>query len=257
MDKKSKISAFLVDDEPLALKRLDSLLRETGRVEVTGSETDPAKALVKLRSASPDVLFLDIKMPGLSGFELLEELGTHPPVIFTTAYDQHSLDAFEYFSVDYLLKPIERERLNGALDKIDRISSAGQLQLGDLIRKLKDQDETPAPLLRISSRVGPKVQIVDVKDVTHFISEDKVTFAVMRSGRRRPVDQTLNTLENSLDPDGFMRVHRSTIVNLDFVEMVHGWFSGGVVVRLRDSAKTDVSVARTRVRELKSRLGMK
>ena len=179
---KRKISAFLVDDEPLALKRLESLLNETGRVSIVGSETDSAKAVAVLRETTPDVLFLDIKMPGLTGFELLEQLDLHPPVIFTTAFAEHSLDAFEYFSVDYLLKPVEKKRLLAALYKIERINAPGDQQIGALIRRLRQQEDKGEPLQRISSRVGSKVNIIDIAQVTHFFSEDKVTFAVRRRG---------------------------------------------------------------------------
>lgn len=251
-----KISAFLVDDEPLALKRLESLLLETGRISIAGSETDPAKALAALRESFPDVLFLDIKMPGLTGFELLEQLDSHPPVIFTTAYAEHSLDAFEYFSVDYLLKPVEKKRLLAALDKLERIAAPEEQQIDDLIRRLKKEESDRAPIQRISSRVGSKVQIIDIGEVTHFFSEDKVTFAVTASGATNPVDLSLNRLEADLDKSRFLRVHRATIVNLDFVREMHGWFAGGVMVRLKDNANTELTVARSRVKKLKTALGM-
>ena len=107
---------FLIDDEPLAVGRLKRLLDETGRVEIAGSSSDPAQALQQLRQSRPDVLFLDIEMPGMSGFDLLAQLGDPQPlVVFTTAYDRYALDAFKVNSIDYLLKPVEREQLNRAL----------------------------------------------------------------------------------------------------------------------------------------------
>ena len=116
----SRLRAYLVDDEPLALKRLGRLLEESGRVEVIGSCTDPVEALSELGCNPPDLLFLDIEMPGMSGFELLARLIPQPMVIFTTAYDQYALRAFEDHSIDYLLKPIERVRLARALEKVER-----------------------------------------------------------------------------------------------------------------------------------------
>ena len=117
----SAVRAYLVDDEPLALKRLARLLSETGRVEVVGSHSDPAKALAELDKTSCDVVFADIEMPGLSGFEMLAKLASQPLVIFTTAYSQYALQAFELHSVDYLVKPIDPKHLERALAKLERI----------------------------------------------------------------------------------------------------------------------------------------
>lgn len=255
-DSNRKISAFLVDDEPLALKRLESMLLETGLVEISCSTTDPEKALELLQNSLPDVLFLDIKMPRLSGFDLLERLDTHPPVIFTTAFSEHSLDAFEYFSIDYLLKPVEKKRLISALEKIERITMPDAHATGDFIEKAPKDTSAGAPFRRISSRVGSTVRIINVSEITHFFAEDKITFAAMTTGENRPVDLSLNDLENDLDRERFMRIHRATMVNLDFVKEIHGWFAGGVVVRLKDVANTELTVARSRVKKLKSALGM-
>ena len=117
----SRLRAYLVDDEALALKRLARLLDESGRVEMIGSCTDPVEALGELGRNPPEVLFLDIEMPGMSGFDLLARLIPQPMVIFTTAYDQYALRAFEDHSIDYLLKPIERVRLARALEKVERL----------------------------------------------------------------------------------------------------------------------------------------
>src|SRR6478609_3300218 len=114
------IRAFVVDDEALAVKRLARMLEETGRVEVVGTSTDPVDALAALGGNAPDVLFLDIQMPGMTGFEMLSMLDPQPLVIFTTAYDQYALQAFEVNSIDYLLKPVEERHLARALDKIER-----------------------------------------------------------------------------------------------------------------------------------------
>ena len=120
------IRAFLVDDEPLALERLSRMLTATGRVEICGASTDPVAAVEQIRRAPPEVLFLDIHMPELSGFDLLAELPEQPLVIFTTAYDRYALDAFSVNSIDYLLKPIEPEHLERALSKAERTMSRGE-----------------------------------------------------------------------------------------------------------------------------------
>src|SRR2546426_2330761 len=131
--------AFVLDDERLAVNRLKRLLAATGRVEIAGSSTDPEAALDFLTRNAVDLLFLDIQMPGLTGFELLERLDTHPLVIFTTAYDQYAVNAFAVNSIDYLLKPIEPERLDRALDKLERLTGQTRPDVRELAREFASQ----------------------------------------------------------------------------------------------------------------------
>jgi len=276
------IRAYVVDDERLAVQRLTRLLEDTGRVEIAGGATDPVEALAYLRAHPVDVLFLDIQMPGLTGFELLEQLEPSPLVVFTTAYDQHALRAFEVSSVDYLLKPIDPDRLLRALDKIERYTGTGirtstgtgirtststetgtavqrgypsPVQLRELARQLAAELAPQRRLERIASRVGERTTILDVARVTHFFSKDKLTFAAS-GGRDHVIDYTLNELEQQLDPRRFARIHRATIVNVPLIQELFPDVDGGVVVRLKDEQRTELSVARDRVRELKQRLGI-
>lgn len=255
------LRVFLVDDESLALKRLSRLLSETGKVEIVGQTTEPLKALQIIPTLQLDALFLDIQMPELTGFELLRELKNYPPVIFTTAFDEYALKAFEVFSVDYLLKPIEAERLEKALSKLERLTAekqGGTENIQKLLESLtlKAPVETPRPLERIASRIGGRVQILHTAEITHFISQDKITLAENAVNKQFPIDFSLNELENKLDKQFFLRVHRNAIVNLNFIKEVHGWFSGGILIRLNDDRKTEVPVARDRVKILKDVLGM-
>jgi two-component system, LytTR family, response regulator len=245
------ITACVVDDEPLAVSRLIRLLEKTGRVAVVGSTSDPFAAAGLIAAQTPDVLFLDVEMPELNGFQLLEQLETLPLVVFTTAYDQYALAAFETNSVDYLVKPIETERLERALDKIDRLHDRPDVRT--LARALATQLARPRPLERIASRVGERTLLLDVSRISHFVARDKLTFASV-SGREHVVDQTLTELEAVLDPERFVRIHRTTIVNLTAVSELDKWVDGGVLVRLRDDRKTELPVARDRVRALKDRL---
>jgi len=251
------IRAYLVDDERLAVDRLTRMLLQTGRVQVVGSSTDPEVALGELAAARPDVLFLDIQMPGLTGFDLLERLDASIPVIFTTAYDEHALRAFATNSIDYLLKPIEVDRLDQALDKLARLTRAPgpQADVRALARELAAQLAPSRRLDRLASRAGERTTLLDVARISHVIARDKLTFAVV-GGREHVVDQTLTQLEGLLDPRRFARIHRSTIVNLSFAHELHADVDGGVLLRLRDEARTELSVARDRVRELKDRLGI-
>jgi two-component system LytT family response regulator len=251
------IRAFIVDDERLAVQRLERLLRETGRVQVAGSSLDPADALNAINQHDMDVLFLDIQMPGLTGFELLERIERPPAVVFTTAYDAYALTAFEASAVDYLLKPIESDRLARALDKVERYArqAAPPPDVRALARELAAQLTPSRTLDRIASRVGERTTLLDVARVTHFVAKDKLTFAVV-AGREHVVDMTLTQLASRLDARRFIRVHRATIVNTAFVQELHPAVDGGILIRLRDEQHTELSVARDRVRELKARLGI-
>jgi len=258
----SPLRAYVVDDERLAVQRLIRLLQETGRVEVAGSTTDTETALAFLRAHDVDVVFLDIQMPGLTGFELLERLDREPFVIFTTAYDHYAIDAFTVNSIDYLLKPIEPDRLERALDKLERRSGApaGSIAGGDLAairalaRELAARRTGAHRLDRIASRVGDRTTILDAARVTHFIARDKLTFAVVNS-RECVIDYTLAQLEEKLERR-FVRIHRATIVNVAFVQELFPGLDGGMLVRLKDEARTELAVARDRVRDLKERLGI-
>jgi two-component system, LytTR family, response regulator len=249
------LRAFVVDDERLAIDRLVRLLEQTGRVTVVGTATDPEVAIGLLQNAGIDVLFLDIQMPVMNGFQLLERMNREFRVIFTTAFDQYALDAFAVNSIDYLLKPIEPERLARALDKLERLSAQPAPDVRHLARELAAQLTVSRRLDRIASRVGERTTLVEVSRITHFFSKDKLTFAVA-NGREHVIDHTLSELETRLDAKRFVRIHRATIVNTAFVQELDAWVDGGVVVRLKDERKTELSVARDRVRELKDRLGI-
>ena len=222
---------------------------------VSGSSTDPVDALEQLHHADIDVLFLDIQMPGLNGFQLLERVGRDLRVIFTTAFDQYALDAFAVNSIDYLLKPIEPERLERALDKLERLSSQPAPDIRRLARELAAQLAPSRRLDRIASRVGERTTLLEVARITHFFSKDKLTFAVS-NGREHVIDYSLSDLEERLDARRFVRIHRATVVNTAFVQELDAWVDGGVIVRLKDEKRTELSVARDRVRELKERLGI-
>jgi two-component system LytT family response regulator len=257
------IRAFVVDDEPLAVRRLSRMLQETGRVEVAGSSSDPVDALAALASSPADVLFLDIQMPGMTGFEMLARMDRQPLVVFTTAYDRYALQAFEVNSIDYLLKPIEERHLARALDKIDRLRASPapapdwKAVVEQLAGALRQPGGTPAAQEypeRIASRLGDRIHILELSKVTHFFAHDKLTYAALE-GKNHVVDHTVSDLERKLDPRHFVRIHRATLVNLAWIHELDAWFGGRVLVRLKDAKATELQVARERVQELKRKLG--
>jgi two-component system, LytTR family, response regulator len=253
------MKAFLVDDEPIAIDRLRVLIEEHGRVEIVGAGTAPAEVLPAIRESAPDVLFLDIEMPGCSGFELLEQIGSPQPlVVFTTAYDQYALDAFKVNSIDYLLKPIERADLARAIAKLERVLRGAEAP-GNLVALLEQvraalARKEPEYLVRLVSRTGDRVDFVDVADVTHFYAKDKLTFAATQA-KHYALDLAITDLEPRLDPRHWLRIHRSTLVNIGAIREVRTWFAGKAIVRLKDG-KTELPIPRERVAEVKAKLGI-
>lgn len=254
-----KLRAYLVDDEPLALARLRRLLEHSERVEVIGSSTVPEEAVLALTADPPDVCFLDIHMPRLSGFDVLAKLSRQPIVIFTTAYDRYALQAFGVNSVDYLLKPVDPESLERALKKVETLRNSGQPSQADLQSLLMQLTESlretrPAYLDRIASRLGDRIWFLDLHHVTHFYAEDKLTYAASE-GKAYCVDHSIADLEKKLDPKDFVRIHRSTVVNLAWIKEVSSLPGGSLNLRLKDAKNTDLTVARDRAREFKTRAG--
>jgi two-component system LytT family response regulator len=250
------IRAFLIDDEPLALSRLARLLAATKRVDIIGRATDPAEGLAQLAAADADVAFLDIHMPGLTGLEVAVRVPPKLMVVFTTAHDQHAVAAFEVNAVDYLLKPIERDRLNAALD---RIAARRGAPTGDDLRttleRLAGYLRGDAHLAHLASRVGERVQLIPVDQVTHVFARERATYAATATAEHM-LDATIAELERKLDPGKFVRIHRGTLLNLAWVSELHADFAGRLVVRLRGDARRELVVSRDRVRALKERLGL-
>jgi two-component system LytT family response regulator len=256
------LHAYLVDDEPLAIERLSRLLEKYDSLHVAGSATDPQQAVQFLNGPNDiDVLFLDVQMPGMNGFELLSRLQVQPFIIFTTAFDQYALRAFEVSSIDYLLKPIDAEQLERALKKLGRLRPVVKPDWQrdpELPAVLK---ELASSLLgrkidyprRIASRVGDRISFLDLDTITHFVARDKLTYGVV-NGREHCVDQTIADLERKLDPAKFLRIHRAILLNLEWVRQANVSFTGRVAILLKDDRGTQLPVARDRLRLLKSRL---
>jgi len=253
MTNKPLLRVYLVDDESLALKRLTRLLMQTRRVEIVGSTVSPVEAVRFLSGNSVDAVFLDIQMPEMTGFELLQKLPKDPAVVFTTAFDRFALEAFEVNSIDYLLKPIALDRLEKALLKLERVQGTPQaLSDSEQLRAIARELTRKFPE-RIASRLGERVVFVEVARVTHFYAKDKLTYASTPT-KDYVIDATISELEQKLDPAIFLRIHRATLLNLNFVDEVSSWFAGGMVVRLKDGKRTELSISRDRLREVKDRL---
>jgi two-component system LytT family response regulator len=252
------MTAYVLDDEPLAVRRLERLLAERGSIDLVGTSVDPAAAVEDIRRLRPDVLFLDIEMPVLSGFDVLERVGPPQPfVVFTTAYPEYALEAFTVDTIDYLVKPIEPEALERALAKLDRVTRGGARapDLTQLVGQLRAlvASSGRSELSRIASRTGGRVEFFAVADVAYFYAKDKLTFAVI-AGRHHALDSSLTDLEQRLPPQRWIRIHRATLLNLDAVKELRSCFGERLLLRLKDG--TELRVARDRAAEVRTRLGL-
>jgi len=219
------MKALIIDDERLARKELATLLEKHDTIEIVGEAANADEAEVMIAEKRPDLLFLDINMPGRTGFELLETLDHSPQVIFVTAYDEHALKAFEVNALDYLLKPIDPERLAAALTKLQQANSSDPLH-----REILHEND------QIFLKDGEKCWFVTLKDVRYFESEGN--YVRVRFGDQKPlVLRSLNKLEEKLDPLVFFRANRKHIINLRWVERIEPWFSGGLMVHLKSNGK--------------------
>lgn len=224
------MKTLIVDDERLARKELISLLEPHKKIEIVGEATDADDALEKIAQLNPDLIFLDIQMPGKSGFDLLESLDNVPKVIFTTAYDEFALKAFEVNALDYLLKPVQPERLEEALAKLN---AEEQRQSSSERRSLGKDDQ-------VFVKDGDKCWFVKLADVRLFESDGnyiKVYFA----GNKPMIHKSLNALDERLDDRTFFRASRKHIINLGWVENIDTWFNGGLLVQLKGGEKIEVS----------------
>lgn len=227
------MKAIIVDDERLARKELSSLLSDFKKIEVIGEAINVDDAFNKVQELKPDLLFLDIQMPGKSGFDLLEMLDSVPQVIFTTAYDEYALRAFDVNALDYLLKPIQKERLKESLNKlIERQATRGQ----DTERQSSQLSATD----QVFVKDGDRCWFVKLSEVRLFESEGnyiKVYFA----DNRPMIHKSLNALDEKLDNRSFFRASRKHIINLSWIEKIEPWFNGGLMVQLKGGQNVEVS----------------
>ena len=238
------ISVLVVDDEPLARERLRTLLEEEADVTVVGECASGRAAVRAIQERRPDLVFLDIQMPGIDGFGVLEALGPSraPAIVFVTAYDQYALKAFEVHALDYLLKPFDRERFAATLD---RARAAVQLRAGGthdagLAALLAEFAARRRAADRLLVRSGGKERLIPVEEVDWF--EAAGNYVRLHVGRERHLlRETMCHLETRLDAERFVRIHRSTIVNLARVQEMEPYFHGDYIVRLKDGRTLTLS----------------
>jgi len=244
-----KRRALLVDDEREARRRMAKMLAvHADRMEIAGEAGDGPSAVASIQQLKPDVVFLDIDMPGLDGFGVLDSLpeGEWPIVVFVTAFGHYATRAFDVHALDYLLKPVTAKRLAQCLDRLDSTSaSAHRKQLEEIRRDGRK-------LERLLARSGQKLAVVNVRDVIAFESEDRLVFARTAAGKF-VLNITMKELEERVDPEVFCRIHKQVIVQLSFAREVHALAGGNYIVKLADGS--ELPIGRNYAKDFRARFG--
>jgi two-component system, LytTR family, response regulator len=224
------MKTIIIDDERLARNELKRLLEDFPKINIVGEAANAEEALELIEEHSPELIFLDIQMPGKNGFELLESLEDKvPEVIFTTAYDEYALKAFEVNALDYLLKPIDQSRLAEAIAKVEFELKRNTQQAGQPQNYLTEQDQ-------VFVKDGEKCWFVKLEKVKLF--ESMGNYVRLHFDDQKPmILKSLNSLEERLDPKSFFRANRKHIINLQWVDKIEPWFSGGLLVTLKMKEK--------------------
>ncbi len=227
------MKTLIIDDERLARKELTSILADYPEIEIIGEAVNADDAFEKINQLNPELIFLDIQMPGKTGFELLESLERVPKVIFTTAYDQFALKAFEFNALDYLLKPIENERLASAIAKLKEEKTPAVDTEAKQPQKLLPSDQ-------VFVKDGEKCWFVRLENIRLFESDGNYIKVYFESFRPM-IHKSLNALDEKLDDRSFFRASRKHIINLGWVDTIEPWFNGGLMVQLKGGERVEVS----------------
>lgn len=261
MDRPDALRTVVVDDEQLARDELCFLLGQIDGVDVVGQAADGVEALQVIEDQGPDVVMLDVQMPGLTGFEVARRLlraGLEAQFVFVTAFDQHAIEAFEVNAVDYLLKPVEAGRLSMAVERVRRrIQSdrpAPRGQNGELDRLLQLLSERQGRRDQLAVKVGDRFLLVQAEDVVHVSVEDDVITVVTTSLSGTSNYRTLDELQARLDPSVFWRVHRSHLVNINRIKEIVPWFSRNYILKMRDARGSEIPVSRSQTKRLREYL---
>jgi len=227
------MKTIIIDDERLARKELTNLLADREEIDIMDEAVNMEDAILKINKHKPDLIFLDIQMPGGTGFDLLEQLLIVPKVIFTTAYDDYAIKAFEYNAFDYLLKPIQPERLGEAIERIMRYDQEVRHRSKKEERKLNVDDQ-------VFVKDGENCWFVRLSEVRLFESDGNYIKVYFKNFKPM-IHKSLNALEERLDERAFFRASRKHIINLTWVKAIETWFNGGLLVELEGGDKVEVS----------------
>ena len=237
---KNSLTAIVVDDEPLARKLLKEYLQDFPNVRLVGECKNGRQAIKAINEDKPDLVFLDIRMPGIDGFEVLEKLKHMPHIVFSTAYGDYALKAFEINAVDYLLKPYDRKRFFQALQKVINRTAKMDNEIDRIIQVLQQSREQGVYHDRIFIRKGKRIVSVDIRNIL-WIEADGDYTQLHTNNDIHLCNLSLNALEKKLDPSRFLRVHRASIIANDCIDHLQSDGEGGFVATLKDKSKVKIS----------------
>ncbi|TVX85240.1 LytR/AlgR family response regulator transcription factor [Paenibacillus agilis] len=251
------IRAFIVDDEPLARDELMYLLRRTKRVDIVGEAESYEEALDGIQETTPDVIFLDIQLSDATGIEIAERLkedGCQSAIVFATAYDEYALKAFELNATDYILKPYEEARIQQTVEKLaQRLAVPASQPAAASGSSVSAASKTLERTERLAVTVDERIAVLHVDRII-FIESEEGKAVVVTEGQRYKVSEALTVLERKLNHPSMLRVHRSYLVNVDYVREIEPWFHSTYVMKMKDGAS--IPVSRTYVKDLKQKLGL-
>jgi len=228
---------LIIDDEHLARVRLKRILAEyTKHFEIIGEANNGNQAFEMIENLKPDLIFMDIQMPGKNVFEMLSEIKHQPIVVFCTAFDNYALQAFNSLSIDYLLKPVEKSRIEITISKLEHLHK--DQSLGELIKKLLPPEKKNNPV-SIAHKCGDKIVLVKFSEITYFKADNNYVNFYNTESKEFITEHTLQMLEDSLLPD-FLRISKSVIVNCNFVKELHKYFRGKYIINLNDLNRTKI-----------------
>ncbi len=243
-------TTMIIDDEQLARQRLKRLLKPFDEFDIIAEAINGADGLDKIEALKPQLIFLDIEMPVLNGFEMLSKLQHQPKVIFTTAYDQYAIKAFEEDSVDYLLKPIEAERLEKTVKKLHHTMQQPQANLP--IDMLMKHFTIKKDIKTLTVKIGDKILLIKLDDIIYIEAEDKYVFLHTADGKKHLTDLTISSLEEKL-PERFLRIHRSSIINTEQIKEIRRGFNGALVFVMNNAEGSKLTSSRSNSEMLRER----
>lgn len=256
----NKLRTVIIEDEAPARDLVKAYIKTNDNIELVGECQDGFSGVKKIMETKPDLIFLDIQMPKLTGFEMIELLDEVPEIIFTTAYDQYAIKAFELSAVDYLMKPFSRDRFNEAVEKVlQRLQTRSESDQNKRIKNKNIEEftnikkEEREQIERIFVKTGTKIDVVPVETIIKIEAQDDYV-EIHTADKKYLKNDTMNYLEKVLPSSTFARVHRSNIVNLNYIDKIEKYGKESYIVKLKDGST--VNVSKSRIRGLKNQLGI-
>jgi two-component system LytT family response regulator len=249
----SKLRAIIVEDESPARELIKAFLKSHDNIDLIKECDNGFDGVKAINENKPDMVFLDIQMPKLTGFEMIELLDEIPEIVFTTAYDQFAIKAFELSAVDYLMKPFSKKRFDEAIEKVySRISNKVESRenLTSLAKNFKENLEA---VERIFVKTGNKIDVVPIAEIVKIEAEDDYVWIFTKDNKKFLKKETMNYLEENLPENNFVRVHRSSIINVSFIDKLEKYGKESYLIKMKDGSQ--VNVSKSRIRDLKQQLG--